>query len=345
MIHRVPIPGQRAVSVGQGIGCNCIKGDGMACHRVRFALLLGALTAVVTPLARADSAAPAPAAPAMRTIQVVECVEEKFQVKRTCYRLENRTETVDGFRCECVPEVQERVCTVVKKIPCVTTVVKKICVKVPCCEERIVMKPCYKTVTETCMVKKCVSKGHHECRSECVPLNFLDKLCGRKADCCLDPCDCCPTGKCRTRKVWVDCPQYIDCPVTKCRKVCEMVPTKCVVRTCRTEVREEPCQVCTYKCVEEKIVQKCTVYVSRKVACKITRCCQVCVPYEETVTCCRLVPRVVNKQVADCCPPCCCTPCCRTSCKPCCTPCCQPCCEPRCPRSCSGLCFRQSCCH
>ncbi len=314
----------------------------MACPSVRYALLLGALTAVAAPVARADTNVPAATGPALRTIQVMELVEEPYQVKRTAYRLEARTETYDAFSYEAVSEYQDRVSTVVKKVPYVTTVMKKVCVEVPTCEERIVMKPCYKMVQETCLVKKCVCKGHWECRSECVPLSCFDKLCGRCSDCCTA---CCTPGKCRTRKVWVDCPVYVDCPKTVCKKVCEMVPTKCLVRCCRTEVREEACQVCCCKCVEEKVVQKCLVCVCRKVPCKATRCCCVCVPCEETVTCTRLVPRVVSRQVAcEPCPPCC-TSCCRPCCTSHCTPCCQPCCTPCCRSSCSGLCFRQSCCH
>jgi hypothetical protein len=58
--------------------------------------------------------------------------------------------------------------------------------------------------------------------------------------------------------------------------------------------------VCTYKCVEEKQVQKYTCMVSRQVPCKATRTVRVCVPYQETVTCCRMVPRTREIQVPVC---------------------------------------------
>jgi hypothetical protein len=42
------------------------------------------------------------------------------------------------------------------------------------------------------------------------------------------------------------------------------------------------------------------VYEQRKVPCKATRTVRVCVPYEETVTCCKMVPRTVTRQVPVC---------------------------------------------
>lgn len=284
----------------------------MACRNFRTALLLGAITAVAVPAARADHhCAPAPTAPCTRTIQVTECVPEYYKVKRTCYRYECRQEKYTAFKCVSVPTWQERTCCVVKRIPETVWETRRVCVQVPVCEERVVMKPCYKYVQETCMVKKCVSRGHWECRTECAKPHFLARLCHRNNDCC-DPCapQCCKT---RTRKVWVNCPVYQDCPVTRCRKVCEMVPHKCIVKTCRTEVREEKVQVCRYRCVTEQVVQKVCVHVTQKVPYECCRTVRVCVPYEVEVTCCRMVPRTVCREVPacptnDCCATTCCKP-------------------------------------
>lgn len=243
----------------------------------------------------------------MRTIQVMECVPETYTVKRTSYKVECRTEQYDTYRCECVPEVRERTVCCIKKVPVMTTQTRKVCKTVTVNEERTVMKTCYKTVQETCMKKKLVSRGHWECREKEAHLhNCLAKLHHRK-DCC-DPCAQ-PCPKTRTHKVWVHCPKYECCPVTVCKKVCEQVATKCVVPVCKQVWSEETCQVCTYKCVEEKRVEKCTVNVTRKVACKATRTVRVCVPCEENVTCTRMVQRCVTRQV-PCEPACCTTDCC-----------------------------------
>jgi hypothetical protein len=67
--------------------------------------------------------------------------------------------------------------------------VRKVCINHPVCEERTVMKPCYRYVRETVMVKKCVNRGRWECRTECVGPSLLDRLCsGHRRSRCGDPC-------------------------------------------------------------------------------------------------------------------------------------------------------------
>jgi len=236
-------------------------------------------------------------------------VPETYTVKRTAYKFECRTEVYDTCRTECVPEVRERVCSYVKKVPVVKTETRKVCKNVTCYEERTVMKTCYQTVQETCMKKELVRTGHYECQEVPARQHPFHR---NKAGCC-DPCDpcaqcCTPT---RTKKVWVHCPEYCERPVTVCKKVCVQVPTVCKVPVCR-QVWEDVCvQVCTYQCVTEQRCEKYTVMVARQVPCKATRTVRVCVPYEETVTCCRMVPRCREVQVPvnDCCTPVpCCTP-------------------------------------
>jgi len=214
--------------------------------------------------------------------------------------MECRTETYDTCRTECVPECRERTVCVTKRVPVWTEQCRKVCHNVTVYEERTVNKTCYKYVQETCMQKQLVCKGHYE--TVCVPAHFNGfGGHGHKSNSC-DPCaDQCAT-KCprmKTKKVWVNCPEYRECPVTVCKKVCYTECVKCKVAVCRPEWREEKCKVCTYQCVTENRVEKCTVYVSRQVPSKATRTVRVCVPYEECVTCCKMVPRTVTRQVAD----------------------------------------------
>ena len=299
----------------------------MACHRIRLALLLGAVSAFVAPLRAADDC-PKATGPTMRTIQVTECVPEKYEVKRTCYRMVCKQETYDTFRCETECVQKERVCTVVKRIPEVKTVTRKVCCNEYAYETRTVMKKCYEYQQVTCMQKKCVSRGHWECCEVCKPPSCFEKLC--------NPCAC---GHTVSKKHWVHCPEYQECPVTKCKKVCVEKPVCCQVKVCKPVYKEVQCQVCSYRCVEEKHVEKYNVAVVKKVPCKATRTVQVCVPYTVTEICCRMVPRTVTRQVPVCPAPCCETRCCSS-------PCCEPCCRTRC----SGLHFRHkdccdSCCH
>jgi len=265
---------------------------------------------------------PSTTAPAFRTITCTEWVRENYQVKRTAYRVECRQETYDTCRTECVPEVRERTVCVTRRVPVVKEECRKVCHKVTVNEERTVQKTCYKYVQETCMKKECVRRGHWECQE--VPVHGFGGLFGgggghgHHGNACNDPCanqcnNACPRTK--TKKVWVNCPEYCERPVTVCKKVCYTECVKCVVPVCRTEWREEKVRVCTYQCVTENRVEKCTVYVQRQVPCKATRTVRVCVPYEECVTCCRMVPRTVTRQV-PCAPVQACAPACTPTCTP-----------------------------
>jgi hypothetical protein len=253
---------------------------------------------------------------------VTECVPETYTTKRITYKTETRTECYTAYKCVPTYECRERVCTVYKQVPEWREECRKVCVKVPCCEERTVMRPCYSYVTETKMVTKCVDRGHWECREEyshCKALcNSLRGL-GHRGHGCCDPCNpCCnpcPPNNCVTRKVWVPCMVQECCPVTCCRKVCEMRPEVIKVQTCRTEWREEKVRVCCTRCVPEQVVQKYTVCVNKMVPYQATRCFTVCVPCEELVTCTRMVAKTRMVEVP-------CAPC-----TECCTPCCTPCCS------------------
>jgi hypothetical protein len=190
-------------------------------------------------------------------------------------------------------------------VPVMKTETRKVCKNVTVWEDRTVCKKEWKTVQETVCKKELVRLGHWECKEVCASGLFGG---GHKhrGDCC-DPCatTCCapPT---RTKKVWVHCPEYCTRNVTVCKKVCVNTPTVCKVAVCKQVWEEAKVQVCTYQCVEEKRVEKYTVMVPKTVNYKATRTVRVCVPYEETVTCTRMVARQVTREVpcapaANCC--------------------------------------------
>lgn len=302
---------------------------------VRFALLLGAISAMAVSTARANHGsssaccnAPAPAcsAPCTRTIQVTECVPETYTVKRTAYKVECRTEEYDTFRCENVWEERERTVTCYKRVPVTTWETRKVCKHVTTYEDRMVTRTTYKTVQETVMQKRLVRLGHWE-NYEVTRPDFLGGLrgafsglgcghhgCGNSCDPCASSCNnsCAPACRTVCRKKWVYCPQYECCPVTVCKKVacCEQVC--CKVAVCKPVWCEEKVQVCRYQCVPETRCEKYKVCVTRKVPCKATRTVRVCVPYEECVTCTRMVRRTVCKEVPvnDCCNNACGNSCC-----------------------------------
>jgi hypothetical protein len=146
--------------------------------------------------------------------------------------------------------------------------------------------------------------GHHNgCNDNC------GNACGNA---CNDACSnaCRPT---RTRKVWVSCPEYKECPVTVCKKVAVCTPVTCKVAVCTKVWKDVTVKVCTYNCVTENVVQKYTCYETRQVPCKATRTVRVCVPYEVCETRCKMVPRTVTRTVPACdnaCSNACTTDCC-----------------------------------
>ncbi|HXG12478.1 MAG TPA: hypothetical protein VNK04_22170 [Gemmataceae bacterium] len=276
---------------------------------VRSALLAGVCLAGTAVPVRAEDTPPPPAgtpasaAPSHTTckVQVTEWVPEPYQCTRTCYRMEQRVEHYTAYRCECVPEVRTRTCTVYRMVPEVRNVTRCYWVCVPCVEERTVMRPFYTCKPVTKVVRKCVDMGHWECREvPCRPTlrERLRRLCGK---------DCCDCPRTKIEKVWVKCPVWVEQCVTCLERVCEYRPVTCKVTVYRKELRQEVCQVTCCKCVPETRCETYTVMVERKVPYQATRTVCVCVPYQETVTLTRLVPRVVEKEVcvAACCAPCC----------------------------------------
>jgi len=293
----------------------------MTWQRVRVALLASivAMTAALPVVRAADAPAtstpapaPDPCAPAMRTICVVECVPEYYTTTRTVYRQEKVIEKYTAYKCETVPETRTRTCTVYEKVPVCETRTRTYCVSVPCTEQRTCMEKFWVCKPVTTCKKKCVDKGHYECREEPCGSSWLSKFGSKKKDCC-DPCACsCECPKTKTVKVWVPCKVWVEEQCTKMVRVCEYRPvTKCVT-TCKKEVRHENYQVTVCKCVPKTKVETYTACVEKKTPYEATR--EVCksVPHQETVTCCRMVKRTVEKQVPVC-DTCCPTPCCEKS--------------------------------
>ncbi len=262
----------------------------MVCQSVKFALLLGAIIAVSVSPVRADGVVvTAPncgsCGSAMRTI--VECVPETYIAKKTTYKIICKTEEYQACKLQCVPEVRERTCCVVKRVPVMTTECRKVCKLVTVNETRTTMKTCYKTVKEIKQERRLVTLGHWECR-EWKPLVNLTGLFHNDCDPCAKPvCAPCP----RTYKVWVCCPQYQCCPVEVCKRVCYQVPVTCVVPVCKRIETNETYQRCTYKCVTENVCSKVTVNVLKRVPYTCTRQVRCCVPVSEDVTCTRMVRR------------------------------------------------------
>lgn len=273
-------------------------------QQIHVALLAGSLVAATALTARAEDPQPAPAAPAAdpcapqyRTVCVKEWVPETYQATRTVYDRVCREEKYTAYRCETVPETRTRQVTTYRQVPETKEVVRHVCVTVPVVEERTVMKTHWTCVPETRVVRKCVDKGHYECKEVPCGPSFMDRLrkCFHK-DCCDDGCEPCVV-RTKTVKVWVPCPVWEEHTVTCMKRICEHVPVKTCVTVCKTQIKEERCQVTCYRCEPVTRTENYTCYVQRKVPYEATRTVVHCVPREEKVTCTRMVCRTVQKQV------------------------------------------------
>jgi hypothetical protein len=290
------------------------KGEGMVWQHVRTALLASLVAAGLAVTARADDCcSPAP------------CT-------RTCYRTEYRTETYTAYRCETVPETRTRVCTVYRSVPEVRTETRCYSVCIPTVEQRTVMQRCWTTKQVTTMSRRCVDRGHWECRQVPCEESTLHRFWGhmkRKLHhhhdgCCCEQCcqPCCPPPM-KTVRCWVPCPTWEEVPVTCCQRVCEMRPVTCNVTVMHREMRQQQCQVTCWKCVPEQRTETYTVCCMHRVPYQATRCVAVCVPYQVPVQPCQ---------------PTCETTCCKQSC-------CDTCCHRRHHHRCSGLHLRhEGCC-
>jgi hypothetical protein len=257
-----------------------------------------AIVAAVPGQAGDGCCAPAPCAPAFRTVCSTEWVPETYTCTRTSYHTEYHQETYTAYRCEAVPEVRTRTYTVCHLVPETHTEVRNVCVSVPCVEQRTIMQPHWVCVPVTHFVCKTEDHGHYECcEVPCKPslCDRLHKLCHRNECCCEEEC-----VKTKIVKRWVPCPVTIQIPVTKMERHCEYHPVTISVPTCRQEVHQESFQVCSYQSVPEVRTENYTVMVTHTVPYQTTRTVATCVPCQVPVTLTRLVPHTVAHQVPVC---------------------------------------------
>jgi hypothetical protein len=262
-------------------------GEGMFRNLTLALLVCSAAVLAVQATRAGDCCAPA-CAPKFRTVCCTEWVCEKYPCTRTCYRTECKEECYTAYKCEMIPEVRTRTCTVMKAIPEVKTIKRCYYVCTPCCEERTIMQKHVVCKPVTKIVRKCEDHGHWECRTVCVEPNCIDRLL-RRYDCC--------NPKTKTEKYWVPCPVIKECPVTCIEKVCEYRPCTIKCTTWKKELREECCQVTCCRYVPECKTETYTVCCPKYTPYQAVRKVAVCVPYQETYMATRMVPRTVVKQI------------------------------------------------
>jgi hypothetical protein len=264
----------------------------MFVKRVHATVLAAGVLAALSASGRADDCA-APSAPAMRTVCVTEWVPQNVVENRTVYKQVTEVEKYTAYRTECVAEQRVHTSCVNRMVPEWRDEVRVSCVAVPTVEKREVLKPVYTCTPVTTVCRKCVDQGHYECREVPCHESCFSKWRRKHHDDCCEPCP--PPTK--TVQVWVPCKVWVETPVTKMVRTCQMVPTVVDVTVCKMVEKKETVKVCSYRCVTEVKKENVTVMVPRCVAYPATRTVVRCVPTEEKVTVCRMVARTVEKQV------------------------------------------------
>jgi len=297
----------------------------MIWQRVRFALLAAMLVAAAAlPVRAEEEPKPAPVEASKPvppqefcTVMVKELVPEPYTCTKTVYKIECHEEKYTAYKCEQVPVQKTRTVTVNKTVAETKPVTRKVVTCVPTVEEKTVMQSHWVCHQVTVMEKKCVDKGHYECKEvPCGPSvgERLHKLCKRNSCECEMACEA-PCPKTKTVKVWVPCPTWIEVPKCKTERVCETKPVTCKVTVLKKVEKEETCNVTSYKCVAEQKVENYTCMETKQVPYEATRTVKKCVPVQETVTGTRMVCKMVEKKVpvapAACAAPCEPTTCCK----------------------------------
>ena len=268
--------------------------------RLRFTVLTLAAVTVIAGAAQAGHKTAcdcdcAPLAPIVKKIFVTECVPETYTATRTVYKTEYKDEAYTCYKTECVSEVRTKTCTI-NKIVCETHEEPRTITKyVPTTEERMVTKNVWTKQQVTEMVKKTVDKGHYEYVEVCRKATLLESLHEKN--------ECCKPVHTKCKKHWVPCLVCVECPVTKCVKVCTPVTEKVCVTVCKPVSHTEMVKVTVNKCVPEVKTETYTVLVPKTVAVQSVRKVAVCVPVTETYTATKLVPKTVEKEVVE--SPCC----------------------------------------
>jgi hypothetical protein len=291
----------------------------MIWQHIRVAMLAGGILAVVGSTRAEDASTPAPGAaapaacstPCYKTVCSYEWVPEKYTTTRTVYERVSHEEKYEAHRCEWVTQTQTYNVTVCQQVWEEKEIIKHVCVSVPVVEERTVMQTHVSYKPESHVVRKCVDKGHYECKEVPCGPSFSDrvrKLCSRHKDCCDDCCEPCCPPKTKTVKCWVPCPVWEEHVVCSMKKVCESVPVKIHVTCYKTQINEVKEKIKVCKSVPTVVTKTCEVKVMKMVPYKATRTVWTCVPRQETVVCTRMVCHKVEKQVpVECCAETCCT--------------------------------------
>jgi hypothetical protein len=277
----------------------------MIWQHVRVAVLAGGIVVASGMSVRGEDAPPAagaaPAAapcPQYRTICVNEWVPENYTKCVTVYKKVCVEEKYTAYRCETVPETKTRTVQVCEYVPTEQEVVRHVCVSVPHVEQRTTYEKHWVCKPECRTERKCVDKGHYECREVPCGPSFSErahKLLHR-GGCCEDEC-CAPCPRTKTVKCWVPCPTWEEKTVTCMKRVCECRPVTCNVTVCRTETKEVREKVTVQKPVYKSKTETYTCNVTKRIPYEATRSVEKCVPEQKTVTCCRMVCRQVQKQV------------------------------------------------
>jgi hypothetical protein len=266
----------------------------MFLRRVSKLLVAGAVVVTAGRAVGDDCASPcaAPCPPVTTCkVRVVEMVPEQVPVTRTTYKVECRNEVYTAYRCEVVPETRTCTRTVWKPVCETVMETRTSCVRVPVTEQRTCYKTVWRTVPVTETRKVMVDRGHYECQMVPAQPTLGERFGKKKKDCC-EPCP-----KMVAKKVWVPCMVCEEKCVTTCKRVCEQVPYTACVTTCRYETRTHTVPVTRVHNVPQQVTETYTTCVTRKVPYQATRQVSVCVPVTETVTCCRMVPHCVEKEV------------------------------------------------
>ncbi|HEY8503262.1 MAG TPA: hypothetical protein VIL46_01685 [Gemmataceae bacterium] len=290
----------------------------MRCQRLPAALAAGSAMLLLVAAARAghtagspDPCPPAPCPPAPPPVttckvRVCEWVPQEVEEVRTVYKHECRPQKYTAYRCEMVPQTCTKTVTVHKMVKECVMECRTVCVKVPCIETKVEYKSHLKLkrVCETRTTWK--KQGHWEYRCEPARESLFERLCGKKDDCC-DPCP-----KYEMKKHWVKERVPVCETVSRLKLVRECEPVCKQVCTYKTEYRTQMVPVTRWKCVPECKTVTYTVCKPKMIPYEACRMVTVCVPCQEKVKVCKLVPKWVEKEVPVCnpCAPACCTPCC-----------------------------------
>jgi len=257
--------------------------------RLRVALLALVALAGMGGFAQAGDCCEPECCPIVKKICVTEYVPQHFEATRTVYKTEWKEEAYTTYKTECVPEVRTRTYTVNHMVNECRDEIRTVTKFVPVCEERTITKQVWTTQEVTEIHKKTVDQGHYECVTTDRCPNCFESF--RDRNKCCKPCYT------STKKCWVPCLVCVECPVTKCIKVCTPCTEVVKVTVCKPVCEQITVKVNFCKLVPETKVETYTVLVPKCVPVQCVRRVAICVPVIEKYTACRMVARTVEKEV------------------------------------------------